>query len=248
MSSKKNHDSRTEWTRWKKASGARKKRRQILIAAGLLLLAALVGVLIFVRKMTEEYEASAARAETLTDLTADRIESISYKPAGKDAVAFTRSDGMWSLDEDGPTSQNSEPLPAEQASQNSEVLPAEQASQNSEVLPAEQASQNSEALPVDQTAVGELASSFTGIRLLQTMTDVTDSGQYGLASPSCEITIKDRDGAVIRIWIGDENEAAGAVYCCLDGDTSVVYAVSTSIETNLNKKAEDYLQQAETEE
>lgn len=93
----------------------------------------------------------------------------------------------------------------------------------------------------DQTAAGALAASLTGIRLIQTMNGVEDLAEYGLAEPRYTVTVEDTSGTVTKIAIGDDNEAAGTVYCMVNGDTSAVYAVSPAITANLHKTAEEYL-------
>ena len=62
---------------------------------------------------------------------------------------------------------------------------------------------------IDQAAVSALASSLTGVRLYQTITDVTDLKQYGLDEPQYQVEITDTSGAVTRIAVGAYNETAG---------------------------------------
>ncbi|MDO4805061.1 MAG: DUF4340 domain-containing protein [Lachnospiraceae bacterium] len=73
------------------------KKKIMVLAGAVVLLAVLVGVYFVVNgKADAEKEA----AETLLDLTADRIQAISWTPEGGDALSFHRVDGQWSYDGD----------------------------------------------------------------------------------------------------------------------------------------------------
>lgn len=97
---------------------------------------------------------------------------------------------------------------------------------------------------IDQAAVSALASSLTGVRLYQTITDVTDLKQYGLDEPQYQVEITDTSGAVTRITVGAYNETAGKLYCLLGDDRETVYAVSPALTGSLTKTADGYLSSA----
>ena len=72
----------------------RRKRQKVLIIGGLLLLAVLAAVLIFVKQKAKELEESESRKDTLLALTADQIIAVEYtSPNG--AVSLIRDEGQW---------------------------------------------------------------------------------------------------------------------------------------------------------
>ena len=93
---------------------------------------------------------------------------------------------------------------------------------------------------INQAAVSALASSLTGVRLYQTITDVTDLKQYGLDRPQYQVEITDTSGNVTRITVGAYNETAGKLYCLLGDDRETVYAVSPALAGSLTKTADGY--------
>ena len=93
---------------------------------------------------------------------------------------------------------------------------------------------------IDQAAVSALASSLTGVRLYQTITDVTDLKQYDLDRPQYQVEITDTSGNVTRITVGAYNETAGKLYCLLGDDRETVYAVSPALAGSLTKTADGY--------
>ena len=101
---------------------------------------------------------------------------------------------------------------------------------------------------VDQTEAGALAASLTGVRLEHTLTDVTDLSEYGLDSPRYEVTVTDTGGQVSTIEIGADNDTTASVYCFLNQDRTMVYAVSPSILSSLVKGPDEYAAGADSEE
>lgn len=97
---------------------------------------------------------------------------------------------------------------------------------------------------IDQEAVSTLAASLTGVRLYQVIIDVDDLGQYGLEEPEHTVEILGTSGKLTTIYVGNENTAAGKLYCMLGEDRSTVYAVSTALTGNLDKTAEEYKAEA----
>lgn len=72
-------------------------KKQIMVLAGaVILLAVLVGVYFGIRGKSGKEEAK----EMLLDLTADRIQGISWTPEGGETLSFHRVDGEWSYDGD----------------------------------------------------------------------------------------------------------------------------------------------------
>lgn len=93
--------------------------------------------------------------------------------------------------------------------------------------------------PVSQTALNSLTAGVTGIGIYQTMTDVTDLAQYGLAEPAVTFTVTDTDGKSVTAAIGNANETAGSVYAYLTEDPGTVYSVLVSLKTNFDVTEED---------
>lgn len=89
---------------------------------------------------------------------------------------------------------------------------------------------------VDQTKVGELASGFTGVTLTKTIKNVTDLSQYGLDKPTYTCSFTTTDGKTTNFVIGSTNETASVAYLMKSDDKTTVYAVSTSITSELTGK------------
>lgn len=89
---------------------------------------------------------------------------------------------------------------------------------------------------VDQTKVGELASGFTGVTLTKTIKNVTDLSQYGLDKPTYTCSFTTTDGKTTNFVIGSTNDTASVTYLMKSDDKSTVYAVSTSITSELTGK------------
>lgn len=89
---------------------------------------------------------------------------------------------------------------------------------------------------VDQTKVGELASGFTGVTLTKTIKNVTDLSQYGLDKPTYTCSFTTTDGKTTDFVIGSTNDTAGVAYLLKSDDKTTVYAVSTSITSELTGK------------
>lgn len=96
---------------------------------------------------------------------------------------------------------------------------------------------------LDQTKVGTLASSFTGVKLTETISDVEDLSEYGLDQPSYTCSFTDKDGKTTKFYLGNTNDSANVIYLYIDGDTSTVYAVSTGITSEMANYSsmDDYL-------
>ena len=73
------------------------KRKITVLIGAVVLLAVLIGVYYMVKGHSAKEEESK---ETIIDLTADRIQAISWTPKGGKALSFRRVDGQWSYDGD----------------------------------------------------------------------------------------------------------------------------------------------------
>ena len=219
---------RHEWSRWKGKKSETKKKGMRLVSA-ILFLAALLIILVFVRRGANTFHEAEAKRDTLLELTADRIIAVEMNsPKGK--VSYVRDDGKWrsTLRSGGGT--HSAAISAASGEAESEEESEEDSEEESE-------EDSSRSLPseeeLEEEAAAKLAASVTGVRLYRTLTGVEDLKLYGLDVPQAVIKVTDRDGSVTEIAIGDVNETTSTVYCCLNGDKDTVYAVSTSLLSSL---------------
>ena len=210
-----NCDARGDWSRWKGRRKVRSRQRRSLLVVLAAVLAILTGAWFALARSGAVRENGTDGIEVLTDLTADQIAGIYYQAAGSGPVAFTRINGQWHLAGGADQAAALGGSPSDQA-----------------------AALKDDA--IDQAAVSALASSLTGVRLYQTITDVTDLKQYGLDRPQYQVEITDTSGNVTRITVGAYNETAGKLYCLLGDDRETVYAVSPALAGSLTKTAEGY--------
>ncbi len=83
---------------------------------------------------------------------------------------------------------------------------------------------------------------------LRTLTEVEDASEYGFEDPQNVITLVNKDGEETCITIGDTNEITGNDYLILNGDSSTVYTVSTSLRTAFSDDLYDYAEGEELPE
>ena len=210
-----NCDARGDWSRWKGRRKVRSRQRRSLLVVLAAVLAILTGAWFALARSGAVRENGTDGIEVLTDLTADQIAGIYYQAAGSGPVAFTRINGQWHLAGGADQAAALGGSPSDQA-----------------------AALKDDA--IDQAAVSALASSLTGVRLYQTITDVTDLKQYDLDRPQYQVEITDTSGNVTRITVGAYNETAGKLYCLLGDDRETVYAVSPALAGSLTKTADGY--------
>ena len=232
-----NCDARGDWSRWKGRRKVRSRQRRNLLVVLAAVLAILTGAWFALARSGPVRETGTDGIEVLTDLTADQIAGIYYQAAGSEPVAFTRIDGQWHLAGDAD-----EAAALRDSSKDEAAVLIDSSKDEAAVL---RDSSNDEAAvlkddAIDQSAVSALASSLTGVRLYQTITDVTDLKQYGLDKPQYQVEITDTSGNVTSIAVGAYNETAGKLYCLLGDDRETVYAVSPALAGSLTKKADGY--------
>ncbi len=73
------------------------KKKMIILLGAVVILAALIGVYFVVKGNSDSGE---EQNETLLELTADRIQTISWTPENGETLSFRRVDGQWSYEED----------------------------------------------------------------------------------------------------------------------------------------------------
>ena len=221
-----NCDARGDWSRWKGRRKVRSRQRRSLLVVLAAVLAILTGAWFALARSGAVRENGTDGIEVLTDLTADQIAGIYYQAAGSGPVAFTRINGQWHLAGGADQTAALGGSPSDQA-----VALGGSPSDQAAALKDD---------AIDQAAVSALASSLTGVRLYQTITDVTDLKQYGLDRPQYQVEITDTSGNVTRITVGAYNETAGKLYCLLGDDRETVYAVSPALAGSLTKTADGY--------
>ena len=85
--------------------------------------------------------------------------------------------------------------------------------------------------PVDEDQVEELLSSFEQVEAVRVLQDVTDLSEYGLSEPSNVITLKDREGTVYTLSIGNLNSSTGDYYVSAE-EEHTVYTIDSTIPLN----------------
>ena len=85
--------------------------------------------------------------------------------------------------------------------------------------------------PVDEDQVEELLSSFEQVEAARVLQDVTDLSEYGLSEPSNVITLKDREGTVYTLSIGNLNSSTGDYYVSAE-EEHTVYTIDSTIPLN----------------
>lgn len=94
-------------------------------------------------------------------------------------------------------------------------------------------------LPVDQDAMSSMVSTLSSLdssRLVEEKT--SDLAQFGLSSPSLEVTVARKDGKTSKLLLGDESPAGGGNFAMLAGDPRV-FTIAGYNKTSLDKTARD---------
>jgi hypothetical protein len=94
-------------------------------------------------------------------------------------------------------------------------------------------------LAADQDAVGSIASAVASLNADRIIEEkAQDLAQYGLASPSIEVTVTQRDGKNRELLIGDETPTSGSFYAKLQ-DNARVFTIASFTKTTFDKTAAD---------
>jgi hypothetical protein len=92
-----------------------------------------------------------------------------------------------------------------------------------------------QAYPADSIAVESLLFSIAPLTAEQVVEDkATNLAPFGLASPSAELVITEKDGKSQRLLIGDDTPTSSGTYVALAGDPRV-FTIPTYIKSNLIK-------------
>ena len=92
---------------------------------------------------------------------------------------------------------------------------------------------------VDQMKVSALASSVTGVKLLDVITDPESFSEFGLENPVHTLSVSDTEGHTWYIETGAVNDTAGVVYCTRNGDGNI-YCASNVLLLRLNDSYGEY--------
>lgn len=91
----------------------------------------------------------------------------------------------------------------------------------------------------DQTTVSSMLSTLSSLNSDRLVEDkATDLQRYGLASPSFELDITEKDNKTQRLLLGDNTPAGSDVYASLAGDPRV-FTIAAYHKTNLDKSVND---------
>ncbi len=93
--------------------------------------------------------------------------------------------------------------------------------------------------PVDQDAANGVVTTLASLSSARLVEEkATDLGQFGLASPTIEITIGRKDGKTQKLLVGDESPAGGGNFAKLEGDPRV-FIIPAYNKSSFDKTARD---------
>ena len=96
------------------------------------------------------------------------------------------------------------------------------------------------AYPVATDEVEELSTKLLALKGTRKLENVTDLSIYGLSEPAFTVTALWSDGSTTVYQMGDETPFADGYYLTLNGDTSAVYTISSSLSSIFNKDMDDF--------
>ncbi len=92
---------------------------------------------------------------------------------------------------------------------------------------------------VDESAVGSMVGVLVGLTSERLVEDkATNLAQYGLAEPTLEITLTDKNSATRKLLFGDDTPTNDGVYVQLDGDPRV-FTITTYVRTSIDRGLND---------
>lgn len=95
--------------------------------------------------------------------------------------------------------------------------------------------------PVDEDKLQTVLDAVADLEAVRELPDAEDEAEYGLDSPSNTITVKDNDGKEITLNIGAA-ATTGDLYLNSSVKEGTVYTVSSSFESQFDKKVYDFAQ------
>ena len=87
--------------------------------------------------------------------------------------------------------------------------------------------------PLSESAILDKVSSLTSVSSMRTIEDPDNLADFGLENPEVTATVTDTDGKETELALGATNDAVSGCYMSMNGDTSKIYLVDTTLKTNL---------------
>ena len=87
--------------------------------------------------------------------------------------------------------------------------------------------------PLSESAVLDKVSALTSVSSMRTIEDPDNLADFGLENPEVTATVTDTDGNETELALGATNDAVSGCYMSMNGDTSKIYLVDTTLKTNL---------------
>ncbi len=94
--------------------------------------------------------------------------------------------------------------------------------------------------PVDPAPISDILEQLAPLGAVRTLTDAAALSEYGLDTPSNTVTVTTQDGTETTIALGDTNNSTGDDYVMLNGDSSTLYTIGSSLRSCLLDRLYDY--------
>lgn len=101
-------------------------------------------------------------------------------------------------------------------------------------------------LSMNQYSINVMVSKLAEVEAIDTVENVTDMSQYGLADPERTIQYETADASYI-FWIGDYNSMTSVYYLCVPSETTV-YTVSAQMISIFTRTPEEMMEEEESTE
>ena len=99
--------------------------------------------------------------------------------------------------------------------------------------------------PLSESAVLDKVSYVTSVSSSRAIEEPENLEDYGLEEPEVSITVTDTEGETTSLELGATNDTVSACYMTLNGDTSKVYLVDSSLKTNMEFTLSDIAEKEE---
>ena len=96
--------------------------------------------------------------------------------------------------------------------------------------------------PLSESAILDKVSSLTSVSSMRTIEDPDNLADFGLENPEVTATVTDTDGKETELALGATNDAVSGCYMSMNGDTSKIYLVDTTLKTNLEFDLSDIVE------
>jgi len=99
---------------------------------------------------------------------------------------------------------------------------------------------------LDETLVDNIASAFTDVEATCIVEEPMEMSEYGLDSPSENISVTTNDGETVFFEIGNKNDVTGDYYVTVSSDDNL-YMVESSFASSFNKTIDSLIAEGEEE-